>query len=87
MSSEEDWTAGNQAAWRSMLGECLRQLGRDGEKSAAAVAELEDVRVQVRELTKIVGLDWEDELHLGDAIQQINKQIREDYGEAELPGG
>jgi hypothetical protein len=77
---ERIYIDGERAAWRMMLGECLRHLEPSEEKSRAQlVIELDEARVQLRHLCEEFGdNDFEDDLHLGDAIEKhLGKHLYE----------
>lgn len=71
--NETWWIAGDRAAWRTMLGECLRHLGYDSEecREVAWITEREDAVAKLREVCEWHGdNDWEDNLHLADVIEK-----------------
>lgn len=57
-ATEAAFMAGNKAAYRSLLAECLRQLvGDETQGPARAVLQLHDARVQAKLLCERLGLD------------------------------
>lgn len=67
------YTKGNNAAYRFMLGECLRQLGQDSPEWTAHRWKLE--RAAAVAMLRIVCAehgdnDWPDTLHLADVIEK-----------------
>ena len=76
---DRDWLNGNRAAWRRILGTCIRELGYpppdDGPsletRHPAAISEREDVIVALRSLCERFGdNDWDEHLHLADVINK-----------------
>ena len=72
MTEDEErlWIEGNKAAYRSLMGECVRQLG---EKNDLAALQLERAKAiaKLRELCSEHGdNDWPDDLHLADIIDK-----------------
>ena len=70
---EQHYMEGARAAWRAMLGECLRGLQLDASETAreAWVAERVDAVAALRRICREHGdLDWTPELHLGDVIEK-----------------
>lgn len=69
---EAAYMLGRRSAWRSLLGQCLKQLGYDDDPEAARVrwiCEREDAISQLRMLCDDFGdNDWDERLHLADVI-------------------
>ena len=69
--NEQDWTAGNRAAYASMLQECIRHLGVDDPAAAHAawLVEKQELSAIIRRLCEEYGdADYPDNLHLGDVL-------------------
>lgn len=70
---EQAWLTGNRAAWRSMLGECLKHLGynTDEAQRVSWITEREDIIAMLRQICEEHGdNDWPNNLHLGDVIEK-----------------
>ena len=72
---DRDFIEGNRAAWRSMLGACLRELGHETDDPAVAharaVSEIETTRAALRRVCEEHGdNDWDDRLHLADVVEK-----------------
>ena len=71
---ERYYIQGHRAAWRRLLGECLRELGYTIDTAVSVarfVGEREDAIAQLRTLCEEVGdNDWEESLLLGDIIEK-----------------
>ena len=68
---EDAYVLGSKAAWRSILGEALRQLGIDDPEAGKArwATERLDAIAALRGLCDEFGdNDWPDDLHLADVI-------------------
>lgn len=80
-SEETAYSEGHRRAWRSMLAECLRQLGIDDAEAGHAryLVEREDAVAQLREVCRDYGdNDWPDDLHLGDVIEKhLSRRLHE----------
>lgn len=74
MTKEEEkaYMAGGEYAWTRMMMMCLRHLGAHGERTRESLlAELIEARRQLRQLCEDFGdNNFDDELHLGDAIEK-----------------
>ena len=74
MTAEEERTyeAGNRAAWTSMLGTCLRELGLSGLEAARLVYERERADQALRALARNFDIpaDWPPNLHLADVVEK-----------------
>lgn len=79
---ELNYERGSRAAWLSMLGECLRQLGYEDIESqkAAWIKEREATVSALRSACERHGDNyWPNDLHLADVIEKHlmhNAQIR-----------
>ena len=70
-AEEKAWEEGRRSAYRSLLGECARELGGGDRKLAAALAEVETARVALRRVCAAHGdLDWDERLHLADVVEK-----------------
>lgn len=70
---ELNYTRGSRAAWRTMLGECLRQLGVDDPEAGKArwFSEREDCISALRILCEHHGdNDWDEDSYLADVIEK-----------------
>lgn len=71
---EGAYMRGSRAAWRAMLGECLKNLDYNDDPEAMRlrwILEREDAVAQLRMLCDDFGdNDWPDSLYLGDAIEK-----------------
>ena len=70
---ENAYSQGSNAAWRAMLGECLRHLGAEDSDAARVrwVAERADIVAALRRVCADFGdNDWPDDAHLGDVIDK-----------------
>lgn len=74
MTGEEGaYVSGRKSAWRSILAECLRQLGVDDPEAGATrwVAERAEIVAMLRQVCGQYGdNDWDDALHLADVIEK-----------------
>jgi len=79
-AEEKAWAEGRRSAFRSLLGECARELGGEDRKLAAVLAEVEASRVALRQLCADHGdLEWDDRLHLADVIEKhLARHLDED---------
>lgn len=70
-TEEQAYAEGRRSTYRSLLGECARELGGEDRKLAAVLAEVEAARVALRRLCADHGdLEWDDRLHLADVIEK-----------------
>lgn len=72
-SEETAYVQGSRSAWRSMLGECLRQLGIDDPEAGKArwMLEREDCIARLRDVCGTFGdNDWSEDLYLADVIEK-----------------
>jgi hypothetical protein len=70
---ETAYMQGGRAAWTSMLHECIKHLGYDGEdvNKTAWVVEREAAIAALRGLCRDHGdNDWDEDLHLADIIDK-----------------
>lgn len=70
---EDSYVRGSRAAWRAMLGECLRQLGVDDPEAGKArwVTERADAVAMLRMVCDEHGdNDWESQFYLSDVIEK-----------------
>ena len=70
---ELNYERGNRAAWLSMLGECLRQLGYEDHETqkVAWVKEREATIAALRSACEAHGdNEWPDDLHLADVVEK-----------------
>jgi hypothetical protein len=68
---ERGWVEGNRAAYRSVLGECLRHLDGKDRDAHRWQAERADVVAVLRRVCAEYGdNEWPDDLHLGDVIEK-----------------
>jgi predicted secreted protein len=75
---EQQWSLGNQAAYRTMLATFLREMGCDVETQDSAVrtaarltAERIDAIAALRRICEQHGdNDWDDDLYLADVIEK-----------------
>lgn len=70
---EGQWLVGNRAAYKSMLGECLRNLGYDDPETrrVAWISEREEAIALLRSLCADFGdNEWDEDLHLADIIDK-----------------
>lgn len=70
---ERSYDRGSRAAWRSMLGECLRHLGVEDSEAGKFlwVGEREDAIAALRQICDAHGdNDWPENLHLADIIEK-----------------
>lgn len=68
---EQHWTAGNRAAYASLLQVCVRHLGCDdpAAEHASWLIERQELSVIIRRLCEEYGnADYPDNLHLGDVL-------------------
>jgi len=86
-ANEKHWERGHRAAFVSMLGECLRELGHDKDPAVAyarLVYEREQTLAKLRRLCDEHGdNEWENELHLSDIIEKHLVAPWEDRMEAD----
>ena len=72
-NAEQAWVRGNRAAWVTMLGECLRQLGYESSTTQqyAWIVEREQAIAALRSLCAEHGDNsWPNDLHLADIIEK-----------------
>ena len=72
-AEESAFEQGGRRAWLTMLEECLRHLGYDGDEArhTAWIAEREEAMQQLRGLCREFGdNDWPDDLSLVDIIDK-----------------
>ena len=69
---EDSYIAGSRAAWRKILDEALRELGRDGPEWTAHrwVVEREEIVSALREALADRAIVLTDNLNLADAIRK-----------------
>lgn len=92
-TEERAYEAGHRAAWTSMLGECLRQLGLGGLEAERLVYERERADQALRSLARDfeIAADWPPNLHLADVVEKhIGRELLEFHapssGEEEYDG-
>lgn len=77
---EAAWERGHRAAWRSILGTAIGQLGHTDDMTLEAmVAERADAIAALRSLCAEFGdTEWDDNLHLYDIIDKhLGRHLRE----------
>ena len=70
---EQVYIQGERAAWRSMLQECLKNLGYENPEAQKAswILEREAVIAQLRDVCESFGdNDWDENLHLADVVEK-----------------
>lgn len=75
---EQSYMEGKRAVYRSLLGDCLRELTDDAETAtelAKQTAALCDAEVQLRNVYQEIGEDYPDGLYLADAIGLLGKMV------------
>ena len=76
---EASWCKGNRAAWRSMLAECIKQLGYEQVNDQKWIVERESIIAMLREICEKHGDNsWTNHSHLGDVIENLDDSL-EDY--------
>ena len=74
MTNEEEraYEAGHRAAWTSLLGQCLLELGPSGLKAERLVYERERADQALRSLARDfeIPADWPPNLHLADVVEK-----------------
>lgn len=73
MNADEEraYVCGSNAAWRSMLGQCMRELNITGGTVESLTKERIDVVLLLRRVCAEFGdNEWPDELHLCDVIEK-----------------
>lgn len=71
MTKEIGYLEGKRAAYKSMLGNCLKNLGYTEEKQARLAYEREEALAVLRRLCDEHGdLRWDDDTHLADIIDK-----------------
>ena len=70
---EQFYIQGERAVWRSLLQECLQNLGYGNTESNAHnwILEREAVIAQLRDVCETFGdNDWDESLHLADVVEK-----------------
>ena len=68
---EKAYIRGRKSAFRSLLGECARELDKKDLRLAGSLSELHDAREALRRVCKDHGdNDWDDMLSLADVIDK-----------------
>lgn len=70
---EKTWIQGNNAAWRSMLSNCCRELGYDNpevEKVSWITERVDTISILRSACSEFGDNEWEDDLHLADVIEK-----------------
>lgn len=80
---ERGWCEGNRAAYRSMLAECLRHLGTEGDAERWRLERLDTIAVLRRVCAEHGDNEWPDDAYLADVVEKHLEDHLEAPGEDE----